>query len=82
MMETPKNREGRLTEFVMRNLNDFTTAQYNQIWGQVYNGLKQAHEVNIAIVPNNDRAFMAIFSELSLKKRKAIIDFVDTLECA
>ena len=71
-MRTPNNIAGRLTEAIMgrvcEKLPDISTHDYNRICESVLAGLD--HTEGIAVVPDNDWAFMAVITNWPKEKRQ------------
>lgn len=82
-METPRTREGRLTEHIMaqvsERMSDFDSGTYNRIYEGVLAGLGSAGELKLAIVPDNDWGFMAKFAALPPKAKRAVMRAADEL---
>ncbi len=80
-MEAPKGISGRLTESIMarvrERLPDIETHEYNRTWEAVYDGLENTDDV--MVVPDNDWAVVAKFSNLSMKSKRAIIAMMNEL---
>ncbi len=71
-MKAPKTIAGRLTEAIMRRVDEklpeLTPHDYNRIFEAVLAGL--CHTEGVAVVPDNDWAFMAKISAWPKEKKK------------
>ena len=71
-MDSPKTISGRLTEAIMarvsEKLPDMSTHDYNRVWESVQAGLD--HTEGIAVVPDNDWAFMAEITNWPKEKKQ------------
>ena len=71
-MRCPNNISGRLTEAIMsrvrEKLPDISAHDYNRVCESVLAGLD--HTAGIAIVPDNDWAFMALVTDWPKEKRQ------------
>lgn len=67
-METPRTSAGKLTEHIMAALPE--AENYNAVWAAVLGALNDADSVGLAIVPDNDHAFMAMIMNWPVAKRQ------------
>ncbi len=71
-MKCPKTISGRLTEAIMGRVRDklpeITTHDYNRVCESILAGLD--HTEGIAVVPDNDWAFMATITNWPKEKRR------------
>jgi len=67
-METPRTPVGRLTDHIMAAMPEL--GNYNDIYIAVLGALKNADLVGLAIVPNNDHAFMTVITNWPVAKRQ------------
>lgn len=79
-METPRTKAGRLTNHIMAAMPEMDTGQYNAVYIAVLGALNNIDAVGLAIVPENDWAFMARFSVLSEPAKRAIKSMILELE--
>lgn len=77
-MKGSKNITGRLTEAIMtrvrEKLPDISTEFYNRIFEAVSAGL--THTDGIAVVPDNDWAFMAVITNWPKEKKQRFYNIV------
>ena len=67
-METPRTPAGKLTDHIMAALPE--VENYNGIYTAVLGALNDADSVGLAIVPDNDHAFMAVVTRWPVAKRQ------------
>ena len=73
-MKAPKTIAGQLTEAIMvrvdEKLPELIPHDYNRIFEAVLDGLD--HTEGIAVVPDNDWAFMAVITSFPKEKKKRL----------
>ena len=72
--------KGRLTELIMSDMpEELPAATYNRIYEAVHRGLANAAKVKVAICPDNDEAFFALFVTLPRTRKRMIMALADAL---